>query len=441
MDRTTNLVPEKVEKTAQLFLVPARGATYPPRPASISISMPVITSQGDKVRISSKIHIDGKDTILWFEVDSAYRDYLATDTLDAFVTASLLPAILCGADIRPEGPMSSKLYHNLTNQAIPLLSYYLNKPRATRIIPSELRARYDRKGTGVLSGFSGGVDSFFQYDHHSGGKVPPEYIITHLSYNNVGSHGQHTEEIDRDIFTNRHQQLRKFAENEKKPFITVDSNLDKFVGLLFQQSFTVRNIAVAQLMQNVIGKYLCASSNTYAETKLEPSTSMSKIESVLIPMLCTERLECIFSGAQATRTNKTVEIANILSTRDYLDVCINPQDTAEGHTNCSRCCKCLDTMVTLDAAGKLKDYSRVFILERYEMLKNIYLIAILSSKASLAREVRKFMLTSNFPVPRSARIIGFLFPNFLSSRIAIDAIPLLVRREWLAKLVNRCLAW
>jgi len=337
--------------------------------------------------------------------------------------------------------MSSKLYHNLSNYAIPLLSDYLNKPRETKIIPSELRSHYDTRGTGVLAGFSGGVDSFFNYYHHLGDKVPPEYAITHFAYNNVGSHGQDNEEIDRDIFTRRSQQLRKFTENEKKPFITVDSNLDKFIGLLFQQSFIVRNIAVAQLLQNVIGKFLCASSNTYAETKVKPSLYMSKIETVLVPMFSTERLECSLAGAQATRTDKTVEIANIPSTRDYLDVCINPKDTIEGHVNCSRCCKCLDTMVTLDVAGKLKDYGKVFILERYEMLKNIYLIAIFSSKASLAREIRELIQKNNFYAPRLARFIGFLFPHSLSWSISAYAIPVLARRKWLAKLVNKSLAW
>jgi len=412
--------------------------THPSEP--LSIDMPVITSLGDKTRISSIIHIDGKDTVLWFEVDSAYRDYLATDTLDAFVTSSLLPAILRGADIKLNGPMSSKLYYNLTNYAIPLLSHFLNKPAVTKIIPSELRSQYDAKGAGVLSGFSGGVDSFFSYYNHLNDNVPPEYIITHFSYNNVGSHGQDSEEIDRAVFTNRQPQLRKFAEDKQKPFIAVDSNLDKFIGLLFQQSFTVRNIAVAQLLQNVIGKFLGASSNTYPDIGIKPSMYMSKIEAVLIPLLCTERLECIFTGAQATRTEKTVEIANMPSTHDYLDVCINPQDTIEGYTNCSRCCKCLDTMVTLDAAGKLKDYGKVFILERYEMIKNIYLIAIYSGKGSLMHEIRAFIRKRDFPVSRSTRILGFFFPHFLSWSISVYVIPWLVRHEWLAKLVNNALS-
>lgn len=410
------------------------------KPESLYIDLPVITTVGDKARISSTIRMDGQDKVLWFEVSAAYRDFLADDVLDAFVTASVLPAIIRGADICPRGPISSKLYYNLSNYALPLLSDYLGKPRITKLIPSELRTVYDKKGVGVLSGFSGGVDSFSHYYNHSGDRAPPEYCITHLCFNNVGSHGQGTEEFDRRIFNWRYDRLQKFAADEKKPFISVDSNLDGFIGLHFEQTFTLRNIVVGQLLQNAIGKILLASSNVYAETKIKPGMDMSKIEAVLVPLLETERLECILSGAQMSRAEKTVQIGNIPTTYEYLDVCITPKNAPAGYMNCSACGKCLRTQLTLDAAGKLKEYGHVFALERYERLKNLYLIEIMSGNASLQRDARDFIQKQKFPIPRTVRVIGFFFPYFISWWISSHITPYLANHERLAEAINSTLS-
>ena len=410
------------------------------KPEAMYISAPAISVTGGKARISSTIHADGQDKVLWFEIDAAYRDYLSDDVLDAFVTASVLPAIMRGADIHPKGPMSSRLYYYLSNYAIPLLSDYLDKPRVTTLIPAELRTTYDKKGTGVLSGFSGGVDSFSHYYNHSGDRAPPEYLITHFCFNNVGSHGQGTEESDRATFAWRYARLQKFTADENKPFMAVDSNLDGFIGINFEQTYTMRNIVVGQLMQNVIGKLLLASSNTYSQTKITPGMDMSKIEAVLVPLLSTERLECVLSGEQMTRVEKTVQITDMPSTHEYLDVCITSQDAPEGYMNCSVCGKCLRTQLTFDIAGKLKDYGRVFVLERYEMLKNIYLIEILASKASLHREVKEFIKKEKFPVPRTVRLIAFFFPHFIAWWISAYITPRLKNRKRVAQAISRCLS-
>ena len=417
------------------MIVDSRTVNNQPEP--MYIDLPVIAVNDGKARISSTIRMDGQDKVLWFEIDAAYRDYLSDDVLDAFVTASLLPAIVRGADIHPKGPMSSRLYYNLSNYALPLLSDYLGKPRVTKLIPAGLRSTYDKKGTGVLSGFSGGVDSFYHYYNHSGDRAPPEFRITHFCFNNVGSHGQETDDLDRKIFDWRYGRLRKFAIDEKKPFIQVDSNLDGFIGLHFEQTFAVRNVAVGQLLQNAMGKLLLASSNVYAETKIEPGMDMSKIEAVLLPMLGTERLDCILAGAQTTRTEKTARIADMPATYEYLDVCITPEDAPEGYMNCSVCGKCLRTQLTLDALGKLKEYGGVFVLERYRMLKNIYLIEIFSSRASLQRDVRNFIRRKKFPVPFTVRVIGFFFPYFMSAWISTYITPWLGRRKQLPTAVRR----
>jgi len=415
--------------------------TMPDAGDCISVDLPLLVTRGGKTRISSKIFIDGEDKELWFEVDAAYSDYLATDTLDAFVLASILPAILRRKNIQLRGAMSSKLYYNLAHHLIPLLSDYLDKPRVVKLIPGKLLTAHEKKGDGVISGFSGGIDSFFNYYNHSGDRSPKEFHITHFVFNNIGSHGQDSADDARAIFATRYARLKRLMQIENKPFIAVDSNLDEFIGLNFEQTYTIRNAVVSLLMQNVIGKAIYASSNTYSDTKIKVGNDMSKLDAVVIPLFGTERLESILDGAQLTRVEKTTQMTNIDARIKYLDVCITPEDAPEDCVNCSACTKCLRTITTLDVQGTLGLFSRVFVLERYSMLKNIYLIEVLSSRAALAREVKDFIRQEKYPVPRAVRIISAFVPYFCAWFISGQLTPVLVRKPRLARLINTCLSW
>jgi len=76
---------------------------------------------------------------------------------------------------------------------------------------------------------------------------------------------------------------------------------------------------------------------------------------------------------------KVIEVAEIEDARQMLDICINHHHTGP-KINCSMCWKCMRTVVTLDALGKLEDFSAVFDRATYERALKSYLASLLWSK-------------------------------------------------------------
>jgi hypothetical protein len=406
----------------------------------IIINPPVISTNNGRARIASEIQIGGDTKILWFEIEDIYKDYLAADTLDSFVAASLVPAILRGENIRVKGPMSGKLFYNLSYSLIPILCEYLEKPRLTQIFPDTFTGKMPG-GTGVAAGFSGGVDSFCNYYDHSHSRVPDEFSLTHFIFNNVGSHGQKGLDTDRVLFFQRFFRLQECAKKIGKPAVAVDSNLDEFLGQKFQLTHTLRNTAVALLMQKEFGKFMYSSGYPLYETKLGPAYNMSHLDPVILPLLSTERLECIASGGQHSRVEKTRRVTEIEESHRYLDVCVTPRNAPAGIANCGVCWKCIRTATTLKIFGKLEQYGKAFDLKSFAIFENLYLIEVMGGKSSYSKEIRDLIAEKSFPVPSSVRLIGALLPAAVAQQFSMKIIPALLRYKPLARLINGCLAW
>jgi hypothetical protein len=134
-----------------------------------------------KCRIACTITDTQSTRELWFEVDAKYENCLTTDSVDAFVVSSILPAMLLGHDLIVEGAMSKKLFYNLTHSVIPLLKQFLPCSYIIGIRPEKICGSFEQRGHGVMAGFSGGIDSFCNYYDHSGDRAP-ENIILHISF-------------------------------------------------------------------------------------------------------------------------------------------------------------------------------------------------------------------------------------------------------------------
>jgi hypothetical protein len=406
----------------------------------VVISPPVTSAGNGRIRIAAEILIGGSTKTLWFEIEEVYKDYIATDTLDAFVVASLIPAIVRGENIRLKGAMSGKLFYNLSYSLIPILCEYLDKPRLTKIIPDTFTGRAS-VSAGVAAGFSGGIDSFCNYYDHSYGRVPDEFCLTHFIFNNVGAHGQKSMSADRTLFFQRFSRLQECAKKMGKPTIAVDSNLDEFMGQKFELTHTLRNTAVALLMQVGVGKFMYSSGYPLSETKVGPDSNMSRLDPVILPLLSTERLECIASGGQHTRVEKTRRVTEIGESHLYLDVCVSPHNAPAGIANCGVCWKCIRTAMTLKIFGKLEQYGNVFDLNAFAIFENLYLIEVMGGKSLYSKEVKRLVADKNFTVPFTVWFIGALLPGAVAQQFSIRIIPALLRHKTVARFINGCLAW
>ena len=92
-----------------------------------------------------------------------------------------------GEDIQVAGTVSERLYYNLTRPAQAVLQEVLPSLHHIDIHPEDVKPASE-EASGVATGFSSGIDSFAVLaDHYYADKVPSNFRLTHLLYNNVGS--------------------------------------------------------------------------------------------------------------------------------------------------------------------------------------------------------------------------------------------------------------
>ena len=88
----------------------------------MKINKPYIESKDGKVYLCANIEEDDKSKVLWYAVDSEYRDYVTAEKVDAFVVNLLFYAMIKKEDIFWEGEMSEKLYYQLLEYWIPTIA-------------------------------------------------------------------------------------------------------------------------------------------------------------------------------------------------------------------------------------------------------------------------------------------------------------------------------
>lgn len=336
-------------------------------------------------------------TELAYRLPDTFRDFL-TDLSDAPVVALLIPAMASGEDMHVHGDLSERLWFQLSGPYQRLLQQVIPSLRRVRILPAGVRTGMQR-APGVATGFSAGIDSFCVLADHHYAAPPAGFRLTHLLFNNVGSHG--TGPAAGRLFRDRHARLAPVAERIGLPLIRVDSNVDAFygTGLGFQQTHTPRNASVPLLLQGGIGRFLYASTYADADAFVGPSIDMAFSDPMALPMLCTEALDALSVGGEYTRVAKTLRVAEIPDSLGALDVCAGGQRAG----NCSTCVKCMRTLLTLEIAGVSERYARSFDLEAYRRRRGTFVAHLLTGSQPLQREIIQFARERGFTFPFRAR--------------------------------------
>ena len=168
-------------------------------------------------------------------------------------------------------------------------------------------------------------------------------------------------------------------------------------------------------MQQLFGKYLYASGVRYQDCKVGTAYDIAYADPMSVHLLSTETLECISSGCQYSRVEKTIRVSAFLS-RKYLDVCARNRTIAG---NCSTCWKCARTLLTLDTLGCEHLYDGVFDLNAWATIRNRYIRTVLLSRNPLLREIVEL-----------AKTRGFRFSPFQK---ALTALPVGIMQSLLPK--------
>ncbi len=354
--------------------------------------------------------------ILWYRVDPAYRDLLSSDS-DAALVAMLLPAMYAGEDIFVSGRVSHNLASIIAGPLQDILSIVMPQLSRVRVVFEDI-AHEGRHAPGIATGFSGGIDSFCTLADYYDRPRAPELRVTHLLFNNLGSHGP-----GETLFWERYRRLLPAAQRLDLPFIAVNSNLHElyssYEGLNFLQTHTVRNVSAAMALQNGIGTYLYSSGYRYQDMGLRPTKSFGYSDMVIIPMISTQQLLAVSVGGEYSRFEKTRKVAKNEIAAEFLDVCV----THKGAKNCGRCGKCLRTLLTLDVSGALGEFSAVFDIESYREVRSRFIARCLRSRDPYVVEILDAMPAHGFKVPLFSKLYAY-GRGAMIERIVRDALGL-----------------
>jgi hypothetical protein len=246
---------------------------------------------------------------------------------------------------------------------------------------------------------------------HIAAETQDSYKVTHLLFNNVGSHGRGKE--GEGLFRKRLSGLTTAIDEIGLPMIVVNSNLDDFYGgnCGFQHTHTLRNTCVAHFLSGGIGSYMYASAYSYDDIYLTNVDSMGHCDPVILPLLSTRVLDAFSVGSEYTRVQKTLRIATLPDSYDNLDVCVNPENNT-AFTNCSTCIKCIRTLITLDISGNLEKYSKSFDIELYKKNRLFSFAALLNSTNTFNKEIIDFANEKGFQFPKLSQLFGskYIYP-------------------------------
>lgn len=373
------------------------------------IGTPELVQRGDALEYVARVNGTAGASTLWYRVERGFADMLTTSS-DAALVALLIPAMAAGEDMHVDGEVSERLYHSLAGPYQDLLRAVIPSLHRVAIHASGFQAPRSRPAA-VATGLSCGIDSYCLLLDHCFADDPVDGKVTHLLFNNVGSHGKDGERV----FRQRLARVAPVAARIGLPLVAIDSNLDEFygAGLSFIQTHTPRNASVALLLQGGIGRWLYAAGYSNDTMFVGPTHEIAAADGAALPMLCTESLDITLRGGEYTRAQKTLRVAGLPLSYGTLDVCANPVTDR----NCSICQKCLRTLLTLEIAGHLELYARAFDLDAYLGRRAKYAAKVLRSRNRFDKDV------VDLAVER-----GFAFPlrSYLAS--PVYAVVYLVRR-------------
>jgi len=155
-------------------------------------------------------------------------------------------------------------------------------------------------------------------------------------------------------------------------FIEILTNIDQIMNTEFEfiNYHTFHNMACALSLRNLIKGYYLATGYSYKE--MNPSlTDTASYENYIEKALNFSDFKMICSGGEVSRIEKTKFIAQNTIVQKYLNVCFLWKINHK-YINCSKCEKCIRTLLTLDVIGKLDCFSQVFDTDYYKKHKSYF---------------------------------------------------------------------
>lgn len=274
---------------------------------------------------------------------------LLPDTDEAILPLAAMLAFVRGEDCKFDGLAVDPLLERNVRAALrQLTQWYPEFSVPTFSGLEEKSTKLESKPDGVLAFLSGGVDSTFSLLRHTCGHsdLPESAIDREVTH---AVHVYHTPDPDVDPAKVNLSALEQVAKARSTSFIPIYTNMMTFDRALNDRWSDVGHGAglatVLHMLAGGASAGIIASSHTFG--RLMPWGSSPLLD----PLWSSNRMRIVHDGSTYSRVEKTEFIARFPEEIRGLNVCDNRLDDA-GYVNCSKCQKCLRTMVTLDLCSR-----------------------------------------------------------------------------------------
>lgn len=333
----------------------------------ILIHQPYLEEKDNRFYLNTLIDVDSESKKIWFSVEKEYGKYLCYERSDAYVIGLLPYAMRYGHDIKCEIPISETLYYQLETYFIPALVY-----NSKNLYHVKLFSPLDNSGEitnehAVGTGISGGIDSLSTIITHLDSKFAA-HNITHLMFNNVGSHGFGAS--GRELYNIRLNRIRDYCTKYGFKLIETDSNFHEEFPQNHLLTHTFSNIFGVYMLQKLFGIYYYSSAGyRFSDLNLKENDlyDCANYDMFSLYMLSSDNLKLYSSCSTLSRLEKTKIVSKYIPSYEYLDVCgLHPY-------SCMKCSKCIRTMFALHILGELNNYREIFDVDFFYKNYKYYL--------------------------------------------------------------------
>jgi hypothetical protein len=316
------------------------------------IHQPELLKRDDHTILTSKIELEhfpiAFPDFLWFRIPDQFSPFLSLQS-DAFLIPCILAAMYLKEDIEVRGPVSPRLAYHL--EEYQHLLHFGSPKEVTPINIDYLQLKpLETDSVAVGTTFSGGVDSLFTvWKHLPQNQSDQDFQITHgiflKGFDILPAEDQHYQFL-----------LAKYRLEAEKigiKLIPLETNLVSIIHQRLSLIYFYGPIIAAAgiVLAGGFRKFLIPSSRDYENLRRNAHSS----DPLLDRLLSTDTLDIIHHGSTHLRVEKVQEIADWKPAQRLLWVC-ETHKFDKDTWNCSRCEKCIRTMIPLYAMGKLRDF-------------------------------------------------------------------------------------
>jgi hypothetical protein len=316
------------------------------------IHQPELIKRDDQTILFSKVELDHSPShfpeFLWCRIPTQFSPFLSLQS-DTFLIPCLLAGMLLKEDIEVRGPVSPRLAYHLEEY-----QHLLHFRSPEEITPVNIKYSQlnplQTNPVAVGTTFSGGVDSLFTVWKHLPHNQPdPDFQITHgvfiKGFDILPSEDQHYQFLS--------EKYSQEAANIGVKLIPLETNLVSIIHQRLSLPYFYGPIIAAAGLALAGGfcKFLIPSSWDYENLRRKAHSS----DPLLDRLLSTDTLEVIHHGSTHLRVEKVQAIAEWKTAQKLLWIC-ETHKFGKDTWNCSRCEKCVRTMIPLYAIRKLKDF-------------------------------------------------------------------------------------